>query len=1471
MPKSNPTEKDIFQSFHPIVAEWFKGTFGRPSPPQMLGWPVISANQNALILAPTGSGKTLAAFFWSINDLFQRSLVDSPESFLQNRSGVHTLYISPLKALNNDIERNLNQPLSGIQDLAGKNEITAPPIRVLVRTGDTPAAVRNTIVRTPPHILITTPESLYLLLTSTRGRMIFDNLRYLIVDEIHAICSGKRGVHLSLSLERLGVLTRTDPVRIGLSATQRPLARIARYLGGWHFDPADRKFIERPVKILDCGQKKELDLKVLSPVPRFSDMGEASVWPAVYALLYELITNHRTTLIFTNMRAQTERLARKLNELHRQATGKEDAVLVMPHHGSMSREKRFEVEEQLKCGTIPAVIATASLELGIDIGSIDLVLHLEAPRGIASGIQRIGRSGHLIALKSKGRIIPLYPADLDDTATITQGMLKGDIEETFIPENCLDVLAQQIVAEVAMQSWPAEKLYRLICQSYCFRNLTRPLFYQVIEMLTGRYADTRLPALQPVITWDKTNEILIARRGARLQAILNGGTIPDRGYYTVMLSNENTRLGEMEEEFVFESKIGDIFYLGNSEWRIDDIRQDRIIVSPNKSVQPRAPFWKGEIPYRDYQTSIKIGHFRQWLINRLGEPDVVQNLINHWVLDRESAENLVVYFRHQQEFTGKFPTHKLLVAEWFFDTTGDLNFILHAPFGGRVLGLWAMALAGQLEKDLGSQIQYTCNNDAFLIRIRETTGDPPINRILSISPEKVENLLHAKISSTPVFAIMFRYNAGRALLLSRSRKGKRIPLWLQRLRSADLLQAVRQYPDFPVLLETYRSCLQDVFDLNSLRMVLDDVQAGKIKIHTVQTPYPSPLASGLLFNFVTNQMYEQDRLREPAQIAATSSDLLAQIMDKNIIPPIITPELVEESMERWQYRTHGSRPRDTEELYTMVERLGPLSRQDIITIAGDSAIADIDILTSTGRIVESDQGFVTDSRIDLYREPITEDNYLKRVQYYLESRGPERPADIASALHMTQKDIQRLLNILSARHQIVQGCLISGSEDIYYCDRNNFAQLYRRAVSVRRLSITAVDQDDYLKFLLRWHRFNDRSGTLPELLHQYRGLRLPLFFFEREVLPTRSPDSKHDAFGKIFSELQQILADGKYILFFEPDDSSHELYIKFIHRGEGWLTKYQGFGLLPDSEPEILNFLKENGASYLDDLEEGLQLPRTILLNKLKQLTRSGVISSENYDTVIAICHSEPAANGRAGVRKRVSDLLRTGRGRWFRLDTFGILGRQPSRSETAIWQARLLLNRYGILVKEFYRFEHGLLPWYDIFQALKSLEWQGEIRRGYFIRGLSGIQFAQPEALEILETVSEDQTERDPYNLINVLDPASPFGGNIAWPIESPQKILRLPGNHLGIVRGIPALYCERYFSRWYTFGHLDEVDFERLVRLTHERLRLPEPFRPRRKIDVETINGAPASESPHAGIFLKAGYETDGSHLVLWPSALY
>ncbi len=551
--------------FHPVIQSWFEKHFDAPSPPQEQGWPVIARGEHTLILAPTGSGKTLAAFLWSIDHLFRAGLESDPETFSQNDNGIHTLYISPLKALNNDVERNLKKPLKQIASEAAVRHLEMPGIRVAVRTGDTPPHIRQSMLKTPPHILITTPESLYLLLTSERGRLLFRNLRTIIVDEIHSISGNKRGVHLSLSLERLEHLVLQPPVRIGLSATQKPLERIASFLGGAVYHPDKKIHTPRPVTIVDCGQRKDMDLRVISPVPSFQDLPEQSVWPAVYNLLYTLIRRHRTTLIFSNMRAQTEKIARELNERYQRECEDPSAVLARAHHGSISREMRYAIEGELKAGRIPAVVATASLELGIDIGSIDLVVQLESPKSVAAGLQRVGRSGHLLRATSKGRIIPLYQSDLDDACALVMAMKEGDIEPTTIPENALDVLAQQILAETGMKRWGYDDLYQLVKGSYCYRNLSKEAYRHVIEMLAGRYADTPLRTLQPRLNWDPVNQTLNALPGSRHIAVLNAGTIPDRAYYRVVLKGTQTNLGEVEEEFVFESRVGQIFFLGNSE------------------------------------------------------------------------------------------------------------------------------------------------------------------------------------------------------------------------------------------------------------------------------------------------------------------------------------------------------------------------------------------------------------------------------------------------------------------------------------------------------------------------------------------------------------------------------------------------------------------------------------------------------------------------------------------------------------------------------------------------------------------------------------------------------------------------------------------------------------------------------------------------------------------------------------------
>ncbi|MGH7600649.1 MAG: DEAD/DEAH box helicase, partial [bacterium] len=740
--------------FHPAVSAWFTQTFGKPSPPQERGWPEIAAGKNVLILAPTGSGKTLASFLWCINDLLERSLATDKDTFEKNHlGGIHTLYISPLKALNNDIEKNLQVPLAGIRETAVQMQIDLPQIRVLVRTGDTPSEVRQKMLKRPPHILITTPESLFIMLTSDRAREMYRTVKYVIIDEIHALCGQKRGVHLSLSLERLAHLCRRDFVRIGLSATQRPLERIAAFLGGQNWEKANSKKqtanVEldemllasnpkpRPVTIIDCGQKKDVDLKIISVVEDYGNLPDDSIWPSITEKLYGLIQQHRTTLIFTLMRAQAEKIAKRLNDWHHRQTQASEE-LVQAHHGSLSKEVRLEMEDKLKRGELRALAATSSLELGIDIGSIDCVVQLGSPKSVSRAMQRVGRSGHLISATSKGRFFPLYRHDIGDLAMIAHGMFDGAIEETQVPENCLDVLAQQIVAAVSVDEWNPDELYQLVRQSYCYRQLSRSLFDSVLDMLSGKYPSDDMRELRPKISWDRVNNRLIARRGARHAAIMNGGTIPDRGYYGVYIADTNIKVGEMEEEFVFESRIGDIFYLGSSEWRITSIEHDRFWVTPAHAERPRPPFWRGDSFYRDYETGLRVGEFRRKVQDRMALPEALNWLMENFAMDRWSAENLLAHFDKQIESTGALPSDQQIIVEQFYDEVGDPRLFVHSVFGGKVNAPWAFALQHKMEELTGAEVQSQFDDDGLMLRFIDTDRPPALEQFLSLTPEEIE-------------------------------------------------------------------------------------------------------------------------------------------------------------------------------------------------------------------------------------------------------------------------------------------------------------------------------------------------------------------------------------------------------------------------------------------------------------------------------------------------------------------------------------------------------------------------------------------------------------------------------------------------------------------------------------------------------------------------------------------------------------
>ncbi len=1503
--------------FHPIIKNWFNDHFKGPSPPQESGWPSIAAGNHTLILAPTGSGKTLAAFLWSIDRLFRTALTADSREFAKNRDGVHTLYISPLKALNNDIHRNLKDPLREIRRLAGEENVETPPIRIAVRTGDTPPHVRRTMLQKPPHILITTPESFFLLLTTERGRELFRPLQYVIVDEIHAVSSNKRGVHLSLSLERLMTLCRKEPIRIGLSATQKPLARIAAFLGGQTYNSRQNQAVPRPVNIVDCGQRKQIDLKVITPVDTFDELPESSVWQPVYQKLYQLIREHQTTLIFAGMRAQTEKIARALNQLHHQITGEGESVIALAHHGSISREERYNIEARLKAGNIPAVIATASLELGIDIGSIDLVVNLEAPQSVSGALQRVGRSGHLLSATSKGRIIVMYPSDLDDAVAIAGCMVQADIEETSIPENALDILAQQIVAEVAVQTWNFEDLYRLVKKSYCYRNLTRAVFKHVVEMLGGKFSDIPLQALSARLTWDRVNNRLIARRGSRLAAVMNGGTIPDRGYYGVYLENTNVKLGEVEEEFTFESRVGEVFFLGNSEWLIKQILQDRIIVRPVAAINPRAPFWKGGRRQRDYSTSIKIAKFRRRLIDEIDRGRAEAWLLQDGLPDENTVRNLIKYFARQRQKGQLIATDTRVVAELTIDSGGQPLLIVHAPFGARVNGAWAIAMSAFFDQMYHTQIQYSFDDDGILIRLPEITEPPPLKNLFALSARAIEQHLIKALPLAPVFLVHFRYNAARSLMLPRSHPGKRIPLWLQRLRAADLLQAVSRQSDFPVVMETYRECLQDIFDLGALKKIIAKILQGRIRLDIVPTAVPSPMAAGIVFKFVSVHLYEEDITRRPSEGPGISSDILNDLLESDEIPAILTAELVTRAERRWQHLDPYFQAVSREDLYNIIEKLGPIDAKRLAARCQSDPGPWLEELKKARRIFSSARR-AEGKTLQVWhpnepQKPVSingdEEVISQLILQYLKVRGPVLLDEIKRNLSLAPELISDALKRLHQDRRVVRGRLVEGSEGEQWCDRHNFAQLYRMAVARRRTSQHPADGAAFNRFLHEWHGLAQPGQPLMKVIGRYRGYRFPLHFFEREILSTRYRDSNLASFRERLAELDRRVADGDIIVRTGRSGDGGRKFIEYRMRGEGSMFG-EGDALLElsaDLSPggkTVFHFLMENGASYGRDLEAGTGITWPRLHQALLELAEFGLISCDNYSSFLSLFQSpfnqEAARAGRdrpedlapqwlarkrrrstsmsyrrrssrAEIRKMLGGRNRIKDGRWFLTSSFGVMGKPVDERERAERQARLLLQRYGILVKEWYRREQGLLPWYRLFQVLKRLEWQGETRRGYFVSGLSGVQFALPEALEMLEKINKTPPSGDDEPvLLSSLDPALPYGGGmhggLTAPDGKPLKIIRSASNHLAVMNGEVVLVCENHFQRIAVLTDLSASAWRVLIQLMGNYLKMPYPLKQGGRIEIQHINNLPAAAGPFAGCLMEAGFEKDGDKLVLW-----
>src|SRR5262245_35169878 len=1091
--------------FRPETRAWFERNFAAPTPAQDKGWPAIAGGGHVLIQAPTGSGKTLAAFLSAIDRLTASS-----------GTGLRVLYVSPLKALNYDVERNLRGPLAGLQS----------GLRVAVRTGDTPQKERAAMLREPPDILITTPESLFLLLTS-RARELLRSVDTLILDEVHAVAGTKRGAHLALSVERLEALAAQPIQRIGLSATQRPLEEIGRFVSGG-----------RSIELVDAGVAKELDLEVVVPVEDMRELGSTSqlnqreyergagdsyitpglevgarsIWPSMYPTLVELVKAHRSTIVFVNNRRLAERLALRLNEAA-------EEEIARAHHGSLAREQRTVIEEDLKAGRIPCLVATSSLELGIDMGAVDLVIQVESPKSVARGLQRIGRAGHSLGEVSRGRIFPKFRADLLESAVVAQRMRAGAIEETQIPRNPLDVLAQQIVAICADEDIEVAELHDLVRRAYPFAELSRAQLENVLDMLAGRYPSDEFAELRPRIVWDRTAGVIRGRPGSRRLAVTNAGTIPDRGLFGVFIAGESGgRVGELDEEMVYEARAGQVIVLGASSWRIEEITRDRVLVSPAPGVPGAVPFWKGEGIGRPYELGEAIGKFARELL-AARDPKVPD-------LDERAERNLLAFLREQERATGALPSDRTVVVERFRDEIGDWRLCILTPFGARVHAPWAMAVGARLRESLGLEVQSIWSDDGIAFHLPDADS-PPATDLLVLDPDELEELVLAEVGQTALFGARFRENAARALLIPRRRPGERTPLWQQRLKAQGLLQVARKYASFPIVLETYRECLQDVFDLPALKRLLGRLRARELDLVDVETATASPYASSLLFDYIATYMYEDDTppAERRAQALSLDRDLLRELLGQEELRELIDPAAladVEASLRPF--------PQDPERLHDLLRLRGDLRAGEFdeahaaileaerrairVRIAGEERLAAAD---DAGRYRDA-LGIVPPSGLPgVFLEPVVE-ALRSLVARWARGLGPFTTAEASAWFGV---DVEEELRELEREEKLVRGELRPGGSEREWCDPDVLRRLRRASLAALRREVEPVEQAALGRFLPSWHGV-DRRASLREALVPLQALALPVALWEAEVLPRRVPGYRPE-------QLDQLCASGELV------------------------------------------------------------------------------------------------------------------------------------------------------------------------------------------------------------------------------------------------------------------------------------------------------------------------------------------------------
>jgi len=1487
---------DVLNRFHPAVAAWFREQFGEPTAPQRLGWPVIASGQNALIVAPTGSGKTLAAFLAALDHLWRTEAT---------RRGVGILYVSPLKALNQDISRNLQGPLAAILAKSQEMGVPLPPLRVAVRSGDTPSHERVALVRKPPDILITTPESLHLMLTS-RAREILRGLSHVIVDEIHAVCGNKRGVFLALLLERLAANNRSAFVRIGLSATQRPLEEVARYLGGLERSTASAsaaRFEPRPVTIVDAGWRRDLDLEVIWPRSQCGPSPPGSIWPEIESRLSELVRDHRSTIIFANNRRTVEKLTARLNESAASATGETslgdpdaadatdlDLAATSPppfraHHGSISLEERRATEDALKRGELRGVVATASLELGIDMGAVDLVCQVESPGNVARGLQRVGRAGHVVRGIGKGRLIAKTPADLLESAALCRAMIRGEIESLRVPHGCLDVLAQQVVACVAMEPWDAATLYDLVRGAYPYHDLTAEAFESVLKLISGRFPTPSFRDLRARVAWDRIHNRLAALPGTAQLALVGGGTIPDTGQFPVYLGDGGPRLGELDEEFVYERRVGETFILGNSTWRIEAVEPHRVLVGKAEGETAVMPFWRGESTSRSPELGEAVGRLCHELGERIDDPDLAAWLSSECRLTAAAASQLQAYVARQKRVAGALPDHRTIMIESFPDPAGECALAVLTPFGGRLHHALRLVLSGRIRERFGLVPACHHSDDGLLFRVPRTE-DPPLDLFDGLSPETAERLLREELPHTALFGLRFRQNAYRALLLPRPDPAKRTPLWLQRLRAKDLLQVARQFPDFPIVVETVRECLDDDLELPRLRALLSGIAAGTIRVVRREGEIPSPFTSELIFFFTAAHLYQWDEPvrndRSPGG-SAIDEDLLASLLQNGDLTERLLPQAIGRVENR--LRNQGRQPRTADEMAEHLRVFGDLSPGEISGVlptlleelrgAGRAEIVEMPDVPEPSRWILAEEAPLYRSAFPSHRAkssrrdstgPASPDAPSEEARdtiilRFLRTRALVALADLTTRYPVTAALATERLERWAEDGKVVWLGEDGSTETDRWADRENLAEMLRVSVAVRRRESLAVTPEVFADFVLRHQHLHpetrgEGAGFVEHVLDKLQGHAASASLWESEILRRRVTDYRP-------GWLDDALGKGQW-LWRAQGEGGDDRRVAFFRRDFPGSISPDGNGPVEISArgAELLDLLDRHGASFAADLARHGGLEPSRVRGALDELVGQGLVTNDRFEPMrtgskAALLALDRAASGRRAGRslRRAprTPLLSAPEGRWSRLE-------RPAESDEAgllAWAAALL-GRYGVLAREILALEPWAPSWSDLVPLLSRAEWRGEIRRGFFVEGLSGLQYASDEAAAELLRLSAAREQPEPVVWVSTTDPANLYGSGAPLDIEllggGRARLPRLPGNSLVLRRGRPVLIIESHAKRLTALPSSAQSDIDSaldfLPGLTSSN---------RRVLKVETYNGAPVIDSLVATHLAKLGFVRD------------